>query len=89
MQEETKTQIFDFHESRAKEIRRVIREVYLSLEEAGYDPKSQIIGYAVSGDPIFIPRHNDARRIMQSIDRTELLEEMLEFYVKSALTMED
>ncbi len=61
--------------------REVIKSVYNSLEEKGYDPYDQVIGYLLSGDPTYITSHNNARSIIREIDREELLKEMLENYL--------
>lgn len=59
-----------------------LKKVYVALEEKGYDPSNQIIGYILSGDPTYITSHNDARKIIKQIDRNELLENILNFYFK-------
>lgn len=64
--------------SSAKEI---ILSVFESLEEKGYDPINQIIGYILSGDPTYITSHNDARSMICKIERDELLEEVLRAYL--------
>lgn len=58
----------------------IMREVYTALEEKGYDPASQIIGYIISGDPTYITSHKDARKKIKQIDRNDILEDILEFY---------
>ena len=55
--------------------------VYRALQEKGYDPKRQIIGYLLSEDPTYITNHNNARALISRVDRYELLEEMLETYL--------
>lgn len=55
--------------------------VYQALQEKGYDPKRQIIGYLLSEDPTYITNHNNARALISKVDRYELLEEMLENYL--------
>lgn len=55
--------------------------VYQALQEKGYDPKRQIIGYLLSEDPTYITNHNNARALINKVDRYELLEEMLENYL--------
>ena len=56
-------------------------KVYQALEEKGYDPKNQIIGYILSGDPTYITSFNNARNLIRQIDRDDLLGEMLEVYL--------
>ncbi|MCC5890280.1 MAG: IreB family regulatory phosphoprotein [Alkalibacterium sp.] len=57
--------------------------VYKALEEKGYNPINQIVGYLLSGDPAYIPRHNDARNLIKRHERDELLEELVTHYLKS------
>ncbi|MFM1515000.1 IreB family regulatory phosphoprotein [Helcococcus ovis] len=58
----------------------ILKKVYVSLKDKGYDPANQIIGYILSGDPTYITSYNDARKIIKQIDRNELLENILNFY---------
>ncbi|MDD2431361.1 MAG: IreB family regulatory phosphoprotein [Firmicutes bacterium] len=59
----------------------IIREVYRSLEEKGYDPVSQIVGYLMSGDPTYITSHNNARTLIRSVSRDALIEELVRGYM--------
>ncbi len=61
--------------------REIIKTVYKALQEKGYDPINQIIGYILSGDPTYITSHNNARSIICRIERDELLEEILKEYL--------
>lgn len=64
------------------EPREILISVFNSLEEKGYNPINQIIGYILSGDPTYITSHNNARTIIRKIERDELLEEILRAYLK-------
>lgn len=59
----------------------VILEVYDALLEKGYNPISQIVGYLISGDPAYIPRHNNARSLIGKKERDELIEELVRYYL--------
>ncbi len=61
--------------------RETLIAVYQALEEKGYQPINQIVGYLLSGDPAYIPRHNDARNLIRKIERDELLEELVKSYL--------
>lgn len=61
--------------------RETLITVYKALEEKGYQPINQIVGYLLSGDPAYIPRHNDARNLIRKIERDELLEELVKSYL--------
>ena len=57
--------------------------MYDALKEKGYDPINQIIGYVLSGDPTYITSHKEARSLIRKIERDELLEEILGFYLQN------
>lgn len=64
-----------------KDIRNILTTVYNSLEEKGYKPSSQIVGYLLSGDPTYITAHNGARKLIRAVDRDEIIEELLNNYI--------
>lgn len=61
---------------------QILRHVFMALNEKGYDPINQIVGYLVSGDPTFITSYNDARSLIIRVPRDELLEELVSAYMK-------
>ncbi|UKI20559.1 MAG: IreB family regulatory phosphoprotein [Oscillospiraceae bacterium] len=65
------------------EINRILSVVYRALSDKGYDPVNQIVGYMISGDPTYITGYNNARSLIRRIDRNELLEELVDFYLKN------
>jgi Uncharacterized protein conserved in bacteria len=65
------------------EPREILMSVFKSLEEKGYNPINQIIGYILSGDPTYITSHNNARNLIRKIERDELLEEILRAYLET------
>ena len=58
-----------------------ILAVYEAMHEKGYDPVNQLVGYLLSGDPTYITNFNNARYMISRIERDELLEELVRFYV--------
>lgn len=60
----------------------ILKHVYRALQEKGYDPINQIVGYIMSGDPTYITSYNNARHLIRRLERDELLEELVRFYVK-------
>ena len=64
-------------------VQMVLSTVYEALREKGYNPVNQIVGYIMSGDPTFITSHNSARSLIMKVERDELVEELLEQYIKS------
>ncbi|MGG1515848.1 IreB family regulatory phosphoprotein [Paenibacillus oryzisoli] len=59
----------------------VLLAVYDALQEKGYNPINQIVGYLLSGDPAYIPRHNNARSLIRKRERDELIEELVRAYL--------
>lgn len=77
-----KTMQFDFHDDSVDvDVQEVLLSVYESLEEKGYNPINQIVGYLLSGDPAYIPRHKDARTLIRKLERDELIEELVKSYL--------
>ena len=63
------------------EIQQVLTTVYRALEEKGYNPINQIVGYILSEDPTYITNHNNARTLIRKIDRGELLQVLVRHYL--------
>jgi len=61
--------------------REIMNSVYAALKEKGYNPVNQIVGYFLSGDPSYITSHKNARSIITKLERDELLEEIVKYYV--------
>lgn len=68
----------DEQEASSKEI---LLTVYDALVDKEYNPINQIVGYLISGDPAYIPRHNNARSLVRKKDRDELIEELVRSYL--------
>ena len=64
-----------------KDVSQTISEVCKALEEKGYNPVNQIVGYIMSGDPTYITSHNNARSLIMKVERDELVEELLKNYI--------
>ena len=71
------TSLFDIQEIDTENIRTILKEVYESLEERGYNPTNQIVGYLISGDPGYISNYKEARSKMLEIDRAKIVEILL------------
>ncbi len=67
----------------ASQAKDVILLVQSALNEKGYDPVNQIVGYILSGDPTYITGHKNARNVIGKIERDELLEEIVTFYLEN------
>lgn len=84
MSNKDETVLFNFGENNEKDVKETLEIVYDSLKEKGYNPVNQIVGYLLSGDPAYIPRHNEARNIIRYHDRDEILEELIVNYMKQS-----
>ena len=75
------TRIFSIAEDNNTEMKRVLQSVYEALKEKGYNPINQIVGYLLSEDPTYITSHQNARALIQKIDRDELMQELISSYL--------
>ncbi len=76
------TTLFNLEEIDAENTRLTLKEVYNSLEERGYNPTNQIVGYLISGDPGYISSYKNARGKIQEIDRAKIVEILLKEFQK-------
>lgn len=60
---------------------KIIRSVCAAMDEKGYNPINQLVGYLLSGDPAYVTSYNDARSQIRQLERDELLEELVRAYV--------
>lgn len=79
--DEQKTMMFAFDEDKPR-ANTVIREVGAAMREKGYNPINQLVGYLLSGDPAYVTSHKDARSKIRSLERDELLDELVRFYLE-------
>lgn len=80
-----KTIQFSIKDESEQEMKQVLQVVYSALEEKGYNPISQIVGYILSEDPTYITTHNNARSLIRRIDRDELLQAMVKHYIANEM----
>ena len=71
----------DFGKDLENPVRGIIRVVCDAMEEKGYDPVNQLIGYIVSGDPTYITAYKNARSLIAAVDKDEILEELVNYYI--------
>ena len=81
----TDTQYFQIVQEPQLKVGEILALVYEALAEKGYDPVSQIVGYIMSGDPTYITSHKNARSLVMKVERDELLEETLKYYIENKL----
>lgn len=75
------TRRFSLSSMEESKTRKILSEVYTSLQEKGYNPISQLVGYILSEDPTYITNYNNARTLIRNLDRDELLQELLRYYL--------
>lgn len=76
-----KTMNFKVERDKDIKAKELLKEVYGALEEKGYNPVNQIVGYILSGDPTYITSYKNARNLIRMIERDELLEKMVKDYI--------
>lgn len=77
------TQYFRTKPEQELDVKEVLDLVYNAMDEKGYNPVNQIVGYIMSGDPTYITSHRNARSLIMKVERDELVEEILRAYIKN------
>ena len=62
-------------------MRTTLRNVFDALNEKGYNPINQIVGYLLTEDPTYITNYNNARSMICKLDRDELMQELVRQYL--------
>ncbi len=75
------TKKFKVSDDAGAEMKYILSTVYDALREKGYDPINQIVGYILSEDPTYITNHHNARSLIRKLDRDELLQELVRYYL--------
>ena len=75
--------ISDTHGLLRPQVKEILDLVYNAMDEKGYNPVNQIVGYIMSGDPTYITSHKGARSMIMKVERDELVEELLKEYIKN------
>ena len=76
------TRKFSIQYEKDPEIKEILSSVYRSLQEKGYNPIKQIVGYILSEDPTYITNYNNPRSLIRRLDRDELLQELVKQYLR-------
>ncbi|MBE5956464.1 MAG: IreB family regulatory phosphoprotein [Lachnospiraceae bacterium] len=79
------TQFFDVVKEPVYDVASIVRDVYEALNEKGYNPVNQIVGYIMSGDPTYITSYKNARSLIMKVERDEIIEVLLENYIDTRL----
>ncbi len=77
-----RTSLFEVKSVDTKLTKEILNEVYQALEERGYNPTNQIVGYLISGDPGYISSYKEARNKIQEIERAKIVEILLTEFQK-------
>ena len=77
------TMLFTSEDIKRENLKMLLKEVSAALEERGYNPVNQISGYLISNDPAYISSHNGARNNIQQVERYEIIEELVRYYLES------
>ena len=78
-----KTQFFSSNEIERAVINEVLDEVYNALKEKGYNPINQLVGYIVTGNPVYISSYKNSRNKISGIARDKIVLSLLESYLES------
>ena len=76
------TQYFKIQSDQELKVGEILQLVYQAMTEKGYDPVNQIVGYIMSGDPTYITSHNNARSLIMKVERDELVEEVIKYFIE-------
>ena len=68
-------------DDKSTQAKMILKSVYASLSEKGYNPINQIVGYLLSEDPTYITNYNNARSLICRLDRDELLQDLVRHYL--------
>ena len=79
------TQFFQTVQENKMDVSQVLELVYNALSEKGYNPVNQIVGYVMSGDPTYITSHKSARSLIMKVEREDILELLLSYYIKNKI----
>ncbi len=82
VEEKDRTMMFRIKQEEVGTATEILKKVCRALEEKGYNPISQIVGYILSGDPAYITSYKDARSLIRKIERDELIEELVRSYLE-------
>ena len=76
------TMNFKVERDKNNQTKEILKQVYDALKEKGYNPINQIVGYILSGDPTYKTSHKNARNVIRTLERDELLEKMVKNYIE-------
>ncbi len=78
---EDTTILFNSQKVIDKNTKETLKSIYEDLEERGYNPTKQIVGYLLSGDPGYISNYKECRNRIVKLERNSIIELMLNNYL--------
>ena len=76
------THLFDKQVENPISVEDILQQVYIALKDKGYNAVNQIVGYIMSGAPTYITSYNNSRSLIMKVERDELVEEVLKYFIK-------
>ena len=83
-QNHTETVAFKSDQIRRDNIKQILKQVQAALEDRGYNAVNQLSGYLISNDPAYISSHQNARSLIQTVERYKIIEELVRAYLDDA-----
>ena len=83
MANQSETMLFSSKEIEREKLKQLLKSVEDALNERGYTAINQISGYLISNDPAYISSYKNARTNIQQVERYEIIEELVRFYLES------
>ncbi len=77
----TETMAYNAEDLRQERIKEILKDVKSALEDRGFQAINQISGYLISNDPAYISSNRNARNIIQEVERYEIIEELVRYYL--------
>ena len=81
VKKDTATRVFDSDELKQANIKHIITTVNEALKERGYNSVTQLVGYLITNDPAYISSYKNSRTLIQTVDRDEILKEIVRSYL--------
>ena len=76
------TQFFKTQPEKTISVEGILEQVYLALKEKGYNITIVNERFIMSGDPTYITSHNNARSLIMKVERDELVEEVIKYFIE-------
>ena len=76
--ENSETTVVNTEKIVCENIKTTLQKICEDLDERGYNSIKQIVAYLISGDPGYISSYKDARKKIQTIERTKIIEVLLD-----------